>query len=87
MLYANELTLAEAEQIALDLDFITKEFNARSESLNERAIADGQLPDPKLKLGILNIPVSSIRLFLEQKPEGVIGLVVPGMEIGAIYAP
>jgi outer membrane protein TolC len=58
-LTANELTLAEAEQLALDSDFITKEFIARSESLSERAIADRQLPDPKLKLGIMNLPISS----------------------------
>ncbi len=36
-LFANELTLVKAEQIALDSDFITKEFNARAKSLNERA--------------------------------------------------
>ena len=37
VLFANELTLAESEQIALDSDFITREFNTRSKSLNERA--------------------------------------------------
>jgi outer membrane protein TolC len=58
-LFANELTLVEAERFALDSDFITKEFIARSESLSERAIADGQLPDPKLKLGIMNLPIDS----------------------------
>ncbi|MFT5396305.1 MAG: outer membrane protein TolC [Gammaproteobacteria bacterium] len=58
-LYADELTLAEAEQIALDSDFIIRVFNARAESLDERAIADGQLADPKLKLGIMNMPVAS----------------------------
>jgi outer membrane protein TolC len=57
--FANELTLAEAEQLALDSDFIIKQYSARSESLNERAIADGQLPDPKLKLGVMNMPVDS----------------------------
>ncbi len=59
-LIANELTLAEAEQLALDSDFITKEFIARSESLSERAIADGQLSDPKLKLGMMNLPINSL---------------------------
>ena len=59
VLFANELTLAESEQIALDSDFITTQFNTRSASLNERAIADGQLPDPKIKLGIMNMPVDS----------------------------
>lgn len=58
-LIADELTLLEAEQLALDSDFIIKQFIARSESLDERAIVDGQLPDPKLKLGIMNLPIDS----------------------------
>lgn len=58
-LIANELTLADAEQLAIDSDFIIKQYTARSKSLDERAIADGQLPDPKLKLGIMNMPIDS----------------------------
>lgn len=58
-LIADELTLAEAERLALATDFIIKQYTARSESLNKRAIADGQLDDPKIKLGIINIPVDS----------------------------
>jgi outer membrane protein TolC len=58
-LFAGELTLAEAERLALDSDFVSKGFNARAKSLSERAIADGQLPDPKIKLGIMNFPVDS----------------------------
>jgi outer membrane protein TolC len=56
---ANELTITEAENIALDSDYIIKQFKARAESLNEQAIAEGQLPDPKIKLGIMNMPVNS----------------------------
>ena len=59
VLFANELTLLESEQLALDSDFITREFNTRSASLSERVIADGQLPDPKIKLGIMYMPVDS----------------------------
>ena len=58
-LFADELTLAEAERIALDSDFVTKQYTARAESLSEQAIADGQLPDPKIKLGMMNFPVNS----------------------------
>ena len=74
VLFANELTLAESEQIALDSDFITKEFNARSESLNERAIADGQLPDPKIKLGLMNMPVNSFDRGQEPMTQLQVGL-------------
>ncbi|GJM04423.1 MAG: copper transporter [marine bacterium B5-7] len=56
---ANELTLAEAERLALDADFIIKQYNTRADSLNEIAIAEEQLPDPKAKLGVMNIPINS----------------------------
>ena len=58
-LFADELTLAEAERFALDSDFITKQYTARAESLSEQAIAEGQLPDPRIKLGMMNFPVNS----------------------------
>ncbi|MBL1141874.1 MAG: TolC family protein [Proteobacteria bacterium] len=54
---ANELSLAEAERLALDADFIIKQYNTRADSLNEIAIAEEQLPDPKAKFGVMNIPV------------------------------
>lgn len=54
---ANELTLVEAERLALDADFVIKQYNTRANSLNEIAIAEEQLPDPKAKFGVMNIPV------------------------------
>ena len=56
---ANELTLSEAERLALDADFVVKQYNARAESLDEIAIAEEQLPDPKAKFGIMNMPINS----------------------------
>lgn len=53
------LTLSEVEEIALETDPVTKGLHARSESFAEQAIADGQLPDPKLKLGAANFPVDT----------------------------
>lgn len=55
----DSLTLDEVEDIALELDPVTKSFIARSQSLTEQAIADGQLPDPRLKLGAMNLPVDT----------------------------
>ena len=74
VLFANELTLLESEQIALDSDFITKEYNARSQSLKERAIADGQLPDPKVKFGIMNLPINSFDRDQENMTQLQVGL-------------
>ncbi len=57
---ANEsITLSESEQLAIELDFRTKQFDVSARGLTERAVADGQLPDPKIKFGIMNIPINS----------------------------
>ncbi|MBL1140977.1 MAG: TolC family protein [Proteobacteria bacterium] len=57
--FSNELTLSEAEQLALDADFVVKQYNTKAESLNQIAIAAEQLPDPKARFGVMNIPVNS----------------------------
>jgi outer membrane protein TolC len=56
---AATLSLVEAERIALESDPSVQRFAARAGALAERAIADGQLPDPKLKFGLVNLPVDS----------------------------
>lgn len=73
-LFAKELTLAEAELLALDSDFVSKQFNARAESLSERAIADGQLPDPKIKFGVMNMPVASFDRSQENMTQLQVGI-------------
>jgi len=58
--WSNEtLTLGEAENIAVEIDNITKQFEVSAKGLTERSVADGQLSDPKLKLGMMNLPVNS----------------------------
>ncbi len=54
------LTLGEAENIAVEIDSITKQFQTSSKGLAEQSVADGQLSDPKLKLGMMNLPVNSL---------------------------
>ena len=71
---ANELGLGEAELIALDQDFIIKKYNARSESLKERAIADGQLPDPELSFGLAEVPLNNFNLNQHEDTEVRLGL-------------
>lgn len=53
------LSLDEAERLALARDPLTAGLQARAEALEQQAVADGQLPDPQLKLGIDNLPVDS----------------------------
>ena len=53
------LTLQRAERLALADDPAVQRLLARAQSLAENAVADGQLPDPKLKLGLLNFPTDT----------------------------
>lgn len=68
------LELPAAERMALDIDPVTKSFMARAEGLNEQAIADGQLADPKLKLGATNFPTDTFERSQEAMTQVQIGL-------------
>jgi len=54
-----ELSLAEAEAIALQADSMLNLINANAQALDEAAIADGQLPDPKLSFTLFNFPTDT----------------------------
>ena len=53
------LSLKQAEQLAVSEDPGIQRLKTRAQALSENAIADGQLPDPKLKLGAVNFPVDT----------------------------
>jgi outer membrane protein TolC len=53
------LTLAEAEDKALDSEPGHAALIARAAALEETAIAAGQLPDPTMRVGLANYPISS----------------------------
>ena len=53
------LTLAEAEDLALDQEPGYEALLQRSQALAEQAVAAGQLPDPTLRVGIANYPIQS----------------------------
>lgn len=52
------LTLAEAEDIAVANEPGRMALIARAEALEEQAVAAGQLPDPTLRVGLANFPIS-----------------------------
>jgi outer membrane protein TolC len=56
---AEPLTLDAAERLALLNDVTAPRFEALAAARDEQAVADGQLPDPKLKLGAMNLPIDS----------------------------
>ncbi len=53
------LSISEAEKIAIAIAPELERLDATSEALSQQAIADGQLPDPKLMAGAINVPVNS----------------------------
>jgi outer membrane protein TolC len=57
-----ELTLAEAERLALAADPAVVGAYARANALQDQAVADGQLPDPKLGFGAYNVPLDDFSL-------------------------
>ena len=61
-----ELNLAEALRLALADDPAIAASLARAQAHTDNAIADGQLPDPKLRTGIWNLPLDS--LDINQEP-------------------
>lgn len=53
------LDLSEAQRLAAQADVVVPRLRANATALQERAVADRQLPDPKLKLGAMNLPIDS----------------------------
>lgn len=54
-----EITLQDAERMALESDPVVKADQARAEALQDDAVASGSLPDPKINFGVFNLPLDS----------------------------
>ena len=68
------LTLAEAEDRALDAEPGQAAFSARAAALSEQAVAAGQLPDPQLRVGLANYPIESGGFSTEGMTQAVLGV-------------
>lgn len=69
----SHLTLTEAEAMALDRDPLIAGIKASARAFREQAIAAQQLPDPRLVLGIVDLPTDSFS-FKEPETQKMIGL-------------
>jgi outer membrane protein TolC len=56
---AETLTLQKAEQVALQNEPGILGLNAKTQSMMEKSIAAGELMDPKLQIGVLNLPTDT----------------------------
>ncbi len=71
---ASALNLKQAESLAVQADPVIERFKATSRSFVYASIADDTLPDPKLRLGAVNVPVDSFDLEQEQMTQLKIGV-------------
>jgi outer membrane protein TolC len=69
------LSLAEAERIAIERDAMLREMRAQGAAMRERAVMDGQLMDPQLRLGAVNVPVDTFSLDAEEMTMLEVGVV------------
>lgn len=68
------LTLAEAEQLALDQEPGHAAMLAQAAALKDHAVAAGQLPDPIFRAGLANYPISSGGFSTEGMTQAQLGL-------------
>lgn len=71
---AAALDLAEAERIGIQRDAVLRQLEAESLAMRERAVAEGQLMDPKLRFGAVNVPVDSFSLDADEMTMLELGL-------------
>ena len=69
------LDLEETVRLALVDDPSVVATRARASALSDAAVADGQLPDPKLKTGLYNLPVDDFDIDREPTTQLRLGLV------------
>jgi len=72
---ASALNLTQAEQLAIQDDPSIESFRAASRSYVEESVADDTLPDPRLVLGAVNVPVDTFDLEQEPMTQLKVGIV------------
>jgi outer membrane protein TolC len=68
------LSLADAERLAVERDAVLQQLAVESAGMRERAIAEGQLKDPKLRFGAANVPTNTFSLTEEDMTMVEIGV-------------
>jgi len=68
------LSLVEAEQLALAQDPLIGRFQNLEQARREQAVADAQLPDPRLRLGLLNFPTDTFSRSQEAMTQVLVGV-------------
>ena len=72
--YALELSIKDAETVAIQNDPMIVQFQARAQAYMEESVVDGQLPDPQLRIAAANIPLDSFSFTQEPMTQAIVGL-------------
>ena len=74
-LSANEiLTLSQIEILALANDPVVKAYQSNTTAFREKAVAADTLPDPKIKLGLMNFPTDTYKRDQEPMTQVQVGI-------------
>jgi outer membrane protein TolC len=68
------LTLAEAEDLALEQEPGRASLLAQADAFEEESVAAGQLPDPMLRVGVMNYPIESGGFSTEGMTQAQLGI-------------
>lgn len=68
------LGLVDLEQVALRRDPLIQKYQSEARAMEAEGIAARQNPDPKLKIGLMNVPVDSFDMAQEPMTQQVIGV-------------
>ena len=74
-LEASILTLEQAERIAIKRDAVRSAIKSREQAFREQSIAENALPDPQLKLGLMNVPTDTYKLDQAPMTQSQVGIV------------
>ena len=73
--YAEQtLTIERAVQIALERDALINVYQSRRDAYREQSIAEDTLPDPKIKLGVMNLPIDTFKQNQEPMTQVQLGI-------------
>ena len=69
-----KLTIQVAVQTALERDALIGFYQSRGDALREQSIAEDTLPDPKIKLGVMNVPTDTYAMNQEPMTQVQFGI-------------
>ncbi len=68
------LPLADAERLAIERDGVLQQLSLEAAGMRDRAVAEGQLMDPRLRFGTVNVPTNTFSLTAEDMTMVEIGV-------------